>query len=538
MTDLNDLLPNGSGWTLAEATAINNSGQVVGVGVHNGQNHAFLLTPFDIKIDSIRTTDSQEITVSYDINTIDLADKSFQIGIFQCPMQTFDKQDYHLIDSIDISGANAKEGHHTVADYLPFGIAPTFSVMTGKLYHYVDAVADPDGVLQGFTIDNSQGYFHQYVIGAVSVGYKPFEIIPDGWVKPMADSLQATGYDGVVIPFARWHSGKKDPTKIVAAGDKLAALVMDQVDGLAGLKPNDVIDVHLIGHSRGSVVISEAMTELLADDPLAQLQHGYFKMTLLDPHPANSKYGLNADFDPGTLGSLFQKKYVKFQDAVHDPDVVVPARVNKVEILWEQTPVSELSGYEGYINLWGLDPSFIQFQGSQTAVDKLDLTGKPWGNSHVGHTEVHDWYQKYYIPGGGAPPLDDSYSGGRNGVVPSADFLPPNAGSSGLVLTWPVLPSEDLLSVAPVFSGTVVTVTSAPLASGHEDRSDSVPAGPQQASLLAALIVSCDVPWSTSSGESSRSVPLSPASRQDSLDLGLLDLYWESSSFGLDVLSR
>ena len=47
--DLNSLLPAGSfsnfGWFLNEATGINNSGQVVGVGQKNGKNVAFLLTP-------------------------------------------------------------------------------------------------------------------------------------------------------------------------------------------------------------------------------------------------------------------------------------------------------------------------------------------------------------------------------------------------------------------------------------------------------------------------------------------------------------
>jgi probable HAF family extracellular repeat protein len=44
MTDLNDLLPPGSGWTLNEATAINDSGQIVGYGTFNGQEAGFLMT--------------------------------------------------------------------------------------------------------------------------------------------------------------------------------------------------------------------------------------------------------------------------------------------------------------------------------------------------------------------------------------------------------------------------------------------------------------------------------------------------------------
>jgi probable HAF family extracellular repeat protein len=44
MIDLNSLLLPGSGWTLSSATAINDSGQIVGYGINpSGQQHAFLL---------------------------------------------------------------------------------------------------------------------------------------------------------------------------------------------------------------------------------------------------------------------------------------------------------------------------------------------------------------------------------------------------------------------------------------------------------------------------------------------------------------
>ncbi len=43
--DLNTLVTNGTGWTLTNATAANDAGQIVGAGFINGQEHAFLLTP-------------------------------------------------------------------------------------------------------------------------------------------------------------------------------------------------------------------------------------------------------------------------------------------------------------------------------------------------------------------------------------------------------------------------------------------------------------------------------------------------------------
>jgi probable HAF family extracellular repeat protein len=45
MTNLNSLLPAGSGWELLAAAAINDSGQIVGYGRHNRRTRGFLLTP-------------------------------------------------------------------------------------------------------------------------------------------------------------------------------------------------------------------------------------------------------------------------------------------------------------------------------------------------------------------------------------------------------------------------------------------------------------------------------------------------------------
>ena len=43
--DLNKLIPAGSGWVLIDADGINASGQIVGMGTRNGQDHGYLLTP-------------------------------------------------------------------------------------------------------------------------------------------------------------------------------------------------------------------------------------------------------------------------------------------------------------------------------------------------------------------------------------------------------------------------------------------------------------------------------------------------------------
>lgn len=45
LRDLNDLIPAGTGWLLVSADAINDSGWIVGFGILNGQDRAFLLKP-------------------------------------------------------------------------------------------------------------------------------------------------------------------------------------------------------------------------------------------------------------------------------------------------------------------------------------------------------------------------------------------------------------------------------------------------------------------------------------------------------------
>lgn len=48
MQDLNNLIPANSGWELQSAISINVAGEIVGVGILNGRQRAFLLTPQSI----------------------------------------------------------------------------------------------------------------------------------------------------------------------------------------------------------------------------------------------------------------------------------------------------------------------------------------------------------------------------------------------------------------------------------------------------------------------------------------------------------
>jgi hypothetical protein len=45
VTYLNDLISQNTGWSLSRAFGINDSGQIIGVGLLNGEHHSYLLTP-------------------------------------------------------------------------------------------------------------------------------------------------------------------------------------------------------------------------------------------------------------------------------------------------------------------------------------------------------------------------------------------------------------------------------------------------------------------------------------------------------------
>jgi probable HAF family extracellular repeat protein len=55
MYDVNNLIPAGLGWELSSATGINDAGQIVGGGIHNGQYRAYRLDPADVAVGILKS---------------------------------------------------------------------------------------------------------------------------------------------------------------------------------------------------------------------------------------------------------------------------------------------------------------------------------------------------------------------------------------------------------------------------------------------------------------------------------------------------
>ena len=147
------------------------------------------------------------------------------------------------------------------------------------------------------------------------------------------------------------------PPSTVNRGEPALLAGRREADQLAAQHPGDVVDINFIGHSRGTVVVSQVLQDLSGARAIRP-RGGYMQMTLLDPHPANNLYGqfnwvfLNAD------ANSFAELVILFQALTRDPQVVVPPNVAQVQVFDEQTLAGQLFSEpsEFFLNFWGDPP--------------------------------------------------------------------------------------------------------------------------------------------------------------------------------------
>ncbi len=311
------------------------------------------LAPAVIVLDSVQTTDSREAIVNYSISATNLT-QPFDIQIFRSDQPTYNSADpknvavgepYRVTDlsvgshniTIDLSSPAPGEA-----------AAPVEPLAPDPMLKYVLAVADPEHELPASdTIDENQAHFRIFIIADVSPGFGI--ILKPAWVQDMVGMLQGIGYDSVE-PFD-WNSSLPQPGQAVIGGNNLYTQVLSQAASLQPmLSGNDVIDLQLIGHSRGTSVVGWAMQDLvshLASAPDA-LQEGYLELTLLDPHPANASTAQEQSvISTGVPDADLTVEIGNFllQDIYNDPSITVAARVNQADVYYQQTAISALSPF-------------------------------------------------------------------------------------------------------------------------------------------------------------------------------------------------
>jgi hypothetical protein len=293
----------------------------------------------DFVMRAATTHDSRSVTFTYQIQNAVLTGP-LHVAFYRAADKHFDaKANIEIGDQLLTNSTVLTEGTHTVTATLPRGLS------IDPEHPFVFAVADPEDTND----TNNTAYFRTYVIGAVTHGFELTAGLP-AWVTTMANSLKQDGYDAS-IAFDWWpDSTLPVPGMTVLAGAKLAATIASTVAQLTPQPaPGDVIDLHLIGHSRGAVVISQAALDLQALErmgtfpQLSQLGAGYLKMTFLDPHPANNVSPVgnprmawySASPDPiGQTGVILS---TLFSAEAQDPPVMLPSNVDDAEVYFQHT---------------------------------------------------------------------------------------------------------------------------------------------------------------------------------------------------------
>jgi hypothetical protein len=363
------------------------------------------LTPADVAVLSAQLLTPTTIQFTYQTTDDPVP---FTVGVYRSADTVLDAGDV-LVTSVQVAEPSAPEGSPSTID-----LGAEMRIAAAR--DHVLVVADPGNTIVETDEANNTASFRKLALGVVVHGVQTSGTFP-AWVTAMTAALEAKGYDDTIG--YNWAAASRIPAPGVAAlhGTRLAERIRLAADALATL-PNDVVDLHLIGHSRGTVVVSRALLGLNADPGPPQLAIGYTKVTLLDPHPARNRAPLfnglleltngtgvstigGFSFDPSFSTSLNAAiTTLQFQAAVSDPRVVLPANVDETRLffqrrMWFQTttPFEQ----QLHFNVWGDRPQDVVNQ-SGHAIIAVNLAFVP-SAAGLGHTRVQHWYLDMLTPG-------------------------------------------------------------------------------------------------------------------------------------------
>ncbi len=141
LIDLNTLLAANSGWILQRATGINDSGQIVGYGMHNGVLSGFLLTP-------------TSPTVIPGAGTLSLTQSSYSINKNDATVAITIVRTGGTTGAVSIQFATAPGTAEAGADFTPTYQTVTFASGQGGSQTITIAIADDPGVVtnQNFNV--------------------------------------------------------------------------------------------------------------------------------------------------------------------------------------------------------------------------------------------------------------------------------------------------------------------------------------------------------------------------------------------------
>jgi probable HAF family extracellular repeat protein len=392
-----DLNTPGSGWTLTEADAINNMGQIVGNGVIASHTHAYLIVPSTLpllNLSEATTLDAQSVTIDYMISQANIS-QPLELDFYRSDQQPGPSAIFHSIGTqtlsptdVDRNGAPALNiGSHTITLIAGTSLPPD------PAFPYVVVVANGNSAINEDPASVNTAYFHKFLLGVIAHGYDllaKFHLFgTPSWMNTMANDLITYCLFDEVIPF-NWETqcAVAKSGQATSAGDRLYnQWVAPTVLQLAGKHEGDVVDIHFFGHSRGAVVVSQALQDSVGNFP-----GSYIEVTLLDPHPANNGDGIY--FNNSLTGNLFLGTYQDFQTAAVDPEIRIPSNANvmAIDVFFQKNLASgfPVRSPESILNLWGEDPNDGTITNeTNITIQRNDLTNvNAKGVGLIGHTEI------------------------------------------------------------------------------------------------------------------------------------------------------
>jgi len=345
-----------------------------------------------ILMGSASQVDSRTINFNYEIDST-----AVNAGL---PVQIYKSADNQFNQASDIALSPVQNFSGTAGFHANQRFVLSAALPPDPLHKFIFVVANPDGNIAEDPGSVNTAFYQKHLLGVVVHGLELSGQVP-AWEPQMAAQLLKQGYDATIAFDWAQASRLPIPGVTVVEGARLALQVEEKIAGF-----NGTWDMQFIGHSRGAVVISEAMQDLVdlqANFPTPQLA-GYKEMTYLDPHPASNMFAFFS-YSNTFLGRLIKDGAILVQAILQDPQPFVPLTVDQAEVYYQNTPVSEFpsSALESIFNLWGQHP----------VINNANITIN-YGNvtsPGLGHSEVPYWYLCNVVP-----------------QLPSASFIfpPPN----------------------------------------------------------------------------------------------------------------
>jgi hypothetical protein len=393
-----------------------------------------------VQMISATTTDSQSVTIEYQVNQPITAATPLQFGVYRSSDGQFDASD-SLVDTVTLvppgvsgqaatldqaGGSATAVGTHTLRIALPGGLPPY------PEKPYVLVVADP-GSVTATTDPQQSASFRVYTIGVVTHGgiQDPSWKHGPPWELETAYLMKHEGFDSVIA--YNWALLSSTPGEAIKQSPRLARIILGTADRFPA---NSVVDLELIGHSEGTVVNTYALVKLQQELTPA-LKAGFIEDTLLDPHAANNDVvsGKQMDF-AGPLAGLANIVVSDYQGKAKDPPPYFPSIVDQANVFFEHSQATA----GGIYNLWGQVP--VRSEGP--TVHYYNLTAMDV--VHSGKTGVAWWYRDFIVPtlGHQAPLVQELQ---LNGQIDGARMIASPSPRAAV-------PTQVVSTAQPEFSGT------------------------------------------------------------------------------------